>query len=74
MSNFTIDKVSFDKIIDKDILVRQIRGLSGLTKSQKLSLRGLGLKKVGSESSLRCSKSIAGMLNKVAHLVEVSTL
>lgn len=64
--------ISLDKMLKKNIIISQTRSFSGLTKGQKANLTGLGLKGIGSKSSLLCSESTIGMLKKVEHLVEVS--
>lgn len=61
-----------DKILKKNIVITQTRGISGLTKVQKANLTGLGLRGIGSKSSLLCCEAILGMIKKVSHLVKVS--
>jgi ribosomal protein L30 len=58
-------------LINKDIIVEQTRSYSGLTKIQKANLNGLGLRGIGSKSSLLCTDSVFGMINKVKHLIKV---
>lgn len=60
------------ELLNKNILVTQVRGISGLTKIQKANLSGLGLSGIGSKSSLLCSESTLGMIKKVEHLVKIS--
>ncbi len=64
--------MSLDTILKKNILLVQTRGFSGLTKGQKANLTGLGLKGIGSKSTLLCSKETIGMIKKVEHLIKVS--
>jgi len=63
--------MSLDKMLKKNILITQIRGFSGLTKGQKANLTGLGLRGIGSKSSLLCCASILGMIKKVEHLIKI---
>jgi large subunit ribosomal protein L30 len=52
--------------------VKLVRSMSGHTEVHRATLRGLGLTKVGRERVLPDSKSIRGMINQVAYLVEWS--
>ncbi len=54
------------ELLNKNILVTQARGTSGLTKVQKANLTGLGLRGIGSKSSLLCSESVIGMVKKLS--------
>lgn len=63
--------MNFDRLNGKDILVTQIKSESGYAKDQKQTLVGLGLKGIGSESELKCTKPIYGMLLKVKHLIDI---
>lgn len=53
------------------IKITQIRSKIGATKSQKLTLESLGLKKIRSTVEHDDSPQIMGMVNKVHHLVTV---
>jgi large subunit ribosomal protein L30 len=53
------------------IHVKQIRSKITQPKDQVLTLRGLGLKRLGQEVVLRDTPAIRGMIRKVQHLVEV---
>jgi large subunit ribosomal protein L30 len=55
----------------KTIRVRQIRGLAGITPSQRKNMHGLGLKKIRQERVYEDTPAIRGMLKIVHHLVEV---
>ena len=59
------------EVLKKNVLLTQLRSLSGLTKGQKANLTGLGLRGIGSKSSLLCTDSVLGMIKKVQHLIEV---
>ncbi len=60
-----------EKFIDKSVVVKQTGSSSKLTKRQLGTLVGLGLRGIGSKSELKCDNSVAGMIRKVAHVVEV---
>jgi large subunit ribosomal protein L30 len=64
--------LEFDKIADKIILVKQVGSEIASTKRQKDTLKGLGLRGVGTVSELKCTKSVYGMLVKVEHLIRVN--
>lgn len=53
------------------IKVKQVRSAIGRTKSQKLTLEALGLKKLHQTVEHEATPSILGMVATVAHLVEV---
>lgn len=53
------------------IWIKQIRGQAGKPLKQKLTLAGLGLKRVGDEMLLRDTPAIRGMIIKVQHLIAV---
>jgi len=47
------------------------RSLSGVKKDQVLTVKALGLKKIGSSVEHNDTPQIRGMIKKVSHLVEV---
>ncbi len=53
------------------IYVKQIRSAIGRIGSQRVTLRGLGIKRMGQSVVLRDTPAIRGMIRKVQHLVEV---
>lgn len=53
------------------IHVTQIRSQIRCTQSQRSTLKGLGLKKIGATSNLEDTPSVRGMIEKVKHLVSV---
>ncbi len=55
----------------KKIKVRQIRSQIGSQKNQIACLKGLGLKKINSESVLENTAAVRGMIRKVQHLVRI---
>ena len=55
---------------DKIIMVTLRRSPSGTSPRQGLTLRGLGLKRLGRAVIVKDSPAVRGMIAKVAHLVE----
>jgi large subunit ribosomal protein L30 len=55
------------------IKVKQIRSVAGRLKAHKMCIRGLGLGKIGSVSTLEDTPSIRGMINKVSYLVTIES-
>lgn len=53
------------------IKVKQVRSAIGRTKTQKLTLEALGLKKLNQVVEHEATPSILGMVAAVRHLVEV---
>jgi large subunit ribosomal protein L30 len=55
---------------DKMIKVTLRRSAIGTSPRQRLTLRGLGLKRVGRSVIVKDSAAVRGMIAKVAHLVD----
>jgi large subunit ribosomal protein L30 len=53
------------------LLVRQQKGVAGRPWTQRLVLKGLGLRGPGSEVLVANDRAIRGMIRKVLHLVSV---
>jgi large subunit ribosomal protein L30 len=53
------------------IKVRLVHSPIGTTKRVRETVRGLGLRKVGSESEIKRSPAVEGMIRRLKHLVEV---
>jgi large subunit ribosomal protein L30 len=53
------------------LLVRQHKGIAGRPWTQRLVLKGLGLRGPGSEVVVANERAIRGMIRKVLHLVTV---
>ncbi|MEM7494835.1 MAG: 50S ribosomal protein L30 [Myxococcota bacterium] len=53
------------------IEVRQARSLIGQPRKQRLTMRGLGLRRIGHQVVLPDTPAIRGMIFKVQHLLEV---
>jgi len=57
---------------DKQALkVKLVRSVAGTRESHRATVRGLGLRKLNSESTLEDTPSVRGMINKVSYLVKV---
>ena len=55
----------------KTVTVTQIRSANRRTEDQAATLRGLGLRKFRSTSTLVDTPAVRGMINMVAHLIKV---
>ena len=53
------------------IIVEQIKSPIGRPASQRATLIGLGLNRIGRRSSLEDTAAVRGMITKVAHLVRI---
>ena len=51
--------------------IKLVRSIAGTRESHRATIRGLGLRKIGSESTLEDTPSVRGMINKVRYLVKV---
>lgn len=56
------------------LIVRQQRGVAGRPWTQRLVLKGLGLRGPGSEVVVANERAIRGMIRKVLHLVTVDAV
>jgi large subunit ribosomal protein L30 len=56
------------------LLVRQQKGVAGRPWTQRLVLKGLGLRGPGSEVVVANERAIRGMIRKVLHLVSVDSV
>ena len=53
------------------VIVEQIKSPIGRPASQRATLVGLGLNRIGRRSSLEDTAAVRGMITKVAHLVRI---
>jgi large subunit ribosomal protein L30 len=53
------------------LTVKLVRSIAGTRESHRATVRGLGLRKLNSESSLEDTPAVRGMINKVSYLVKV---
>lgn len=54
--------------------VKQVRSVSGSNKRQRLTLKGLGLRRHDQEVTIKDTPATRGMIRKVSHLVEVEEI
>ena len=60
------------KSADKATLqVKLVRSVAGTRESHRATVRGLGLRKTNSTSTLEDTPAVRGMINKVSYLVQV---
>ncbi|MBX3645205.1 MAG: 50S ribosomal protein L30 [Rubrivivax sp.] len=55
----------------KSVTVKLVRSPIGTKQSHRDTVRGLGLRKLNSESVLEDTPAVRGMINKIAYLVKV---
>ena len=55
----------------KTVKVKLVRSIAGTRHSHRATVRGLGLRKLNSESTLEDTPAVRGMVNKVSYLVKV---
>jgi large subunit ribosomal protein L30 len=61
-----------DKEPTKSVVsVKLVRSINGTRESHRATVRGLGLRKLNSESTLEDTPAVRGMINKVSYLVKV---
>lgn len=55
----------------KTITVKLKKSTIGCTDKQKANVRGLGLRKTGTERTLENTPAVRGMIKQVIHLLEI---
>jgi large subunit ribosomal protein L30 len=55
----------------KTLTVKLVRSVAGTLQSHRDTVRGLGLRKLGSTRTLEDTPAVRGMINKVSYLVLV---
>lgn len=55
----------------KTVKVQLVRSPIGCKESHRATVRGLGLRKLGSQSELEDTPSVRGMINKISYLIKV---
>ena len=61
-----------DKSADKKtVKIKLVKSVAGTRESHRATVRGLGLRKTHSESTLEDTPAVRGMIAKVSHLVRV---
>jgi len=63
-----------DSLSGKYLQVRLVRSLIGRPRKQREVIKGLGLRRIDSQSILKDTPEIRGMINKVPHLVQIKEL
>ena len=53
------------------ITIKLKKSVVGCTEKQKANVRGLGLRKIGSFSTLENTSSVRGMIKKIIHLLDI---
>lgn len=53
------------------VKLKLVRSPIGCKESHRATIRGLGLRKLNSESELQDSPAVRGMINKISYLVKV---
>jgi large subunit ribosomal protein L30 len=56
---------------NKTVTVKLVRSPIGTKQSHRDTVRGLGLRKLNSQSVLEDTPAVRGMINKIAYLVQV---
>ncbi|GLS15355.1 MULTISPECIES: 50S ribosomal protein L30 [Hydrogenophaga] len=56
---------------ENNVKVQLVRSPIGCKESHRATVRGLGLRKLGSVSELQDTPAVRGMINKIAYLVKV---
>ena len=59
---------------DKYVKITLVRSLIGFPKTQRDVARGLGLRKLGSHVVRRETPEISGMVRRISHVLDVSTV
>lgn len=55
----------------KTLMVKLVRSPIGTKQSHRDTVRGLGLRKLNSQSVLEDTPAVRGMINKISYLVQV---
>ena len=53
------------------VRIKLVKSIAGTRESHRATVRGLGLRKLNSESTLEDTPAVRGMINKVSYLVKV---
>ena len=53
------------------VKIQLVRSPSGCKESHRATVRGLGLRKMGSTSELEDTPAVRGMINKISYLIKV---
>jgi len=64
--------MKLETFLNKKIVISQVKSESKLTQKQKGNLVGLGLRGIGSSSTLDCSQATLGMIKKINHIIKIT--
>jgi large subunit ribosomal protein L30 len=68
------NKLDWKGIEGKELRIKQTGSTIGGLRKQIESIKGLGLKGIGSEVKLKATPEVIGMIKKVDHLVKIEVL
>jgi len=57
--------------VKAEVTIKLVRSIAGTRESHRATVRGLGLRKLNSVSTLEDTPSVRGMINKVSYLLKV---
>ncbi len=60
------------KAKEKTVTVTLVKSINGTRESHRATVRGLGLRRMNSTSTLEDTPAVRGMINKVSYLVKVA--
>jgi len=60
--------------MEKKVRIKQVKSRIGRPNDQKLTLDALGLKKMNQVKEVSLSPQMAGMINKVKHLLQIEEI
>ena len=55
----------------KTLTVKLVKSVAGTREDHRATVRGLGLRKLGSQRTLEDTPAVRGMINKVSYLVQI---
>jgi large subunit ribosomal protein L30 len=58
-------------VAQNTVKVQLVRSPIGCRESHRATVRGLGLRKIGSTSELEDTPAVRGMINKISYLIKV---
>lgn len=58
-------------LLNKTVIVTQVKSESKLTARQRATIVGLGLRGINSSFELKATEPVIGMIKKVGHIVKV---
>jgi len=69
--NATTTQAGQSTAAKKTVTVKLVKSVAGTRESHRATVRGLGLRKTNSESTLEDTPSVRGMIEKVSYMVRV---